>query len=99
MLTGGQRTYLRGLAQKQEPHVQLGRSGVTATVILEMNQALERWELVKVRLPPLERRQRQSWLQQLAEQTGAELAGQVGHTAAFYRQHPDEKKRTVRFPL
>lgn len=97
-LTGSQRTKLRGLAQKASPAIQVGKSGLTPEVLREFERALDRLELVKVRLPKLEAAQRRSFLNQLATSTGSELCGQVGHTASFFRRNPDPKKQVIALP-
>lgn len=97
ILNGADRKFLRGLGQKLEPTVMVGKNGVTATVIDSTNKALTAHELVKVRF--VERKdEKRSLIDELALGTRSEVVGMIGHTALLYRQHDDEDKRKVFFP-
>ncbi len=97
ILNGADRKFLRGLGQKLEPTVMVGKNGVTATVIDSTNKALTAHELVKVRV--VERKdEKRSLIDELALGTRSEVVGMIGHTALLYRQHDDEDKRKVFFP-
>lgn len=50
MITGKQRAYLRGLAQKLTPIFQIGKSGIEDTFIVQVKQALEKRELIKIKV-------------------------------------------------
>ncbi|MDP0501594.1 MAG: YhbY family RNA-binding protein [Verrucomicrobiota bacterium JB022] len=84
-LSSSDRSRLRGLAQALKPAVTIGKAGLTPPVIKELEFNLERHELIKVRLPELERDQRAELLHQLCDTVGATLCGAVGHTASIYR--------------
>ena len=87
-LHGFQRKYLRGLAHKLKPVVQVGHDGITDGVIGALEQALTDHELVKIRMHEPE--DKKAMAAQLAARTGAQLCGLVGHTAILYRPHPDK---------
>ncbi|MFG0316048.1 MAG: YhbY family RNA-binding protein [Planctomycetota bacterium JB042] len=85
-LTGAQRRWLRSRAQTMKPTVRLGGEGVTETARAEVLAALDRTELLKVRLHA--GRDRKADAAMLAEATGSALAGLVGRVALLYRPSP-----------
>ena len=93
-LEGFQRKHLRGLAHSLKPVVQVGASGVTESVLRQVDEALGDHELIKVRLHDPE--DKKAAATELAEGSGAALCGLVGHTVILYRAHPDEP--TIRLP-
>ena len=96
-LTSADRKYLRGLGQKLEPVVMVGKNGITDTLIDSANKALAAHELIKVRF--VERKdEKRTLIDALAEQTRSDVAGMIGHVALLYRQQDDEEKRKIFFP-
>ena len=89
-LTSRQRKHLRGLAHSLEPVVQVGRGGVTDSVLASVADALLAHEVVKVRL--YEPEDKHGDADRLAEGTGAVLCGLVGHTVILYRPHPEKPR-------
>jgi len=95
-LTGRQRKYLRGLAHGFEPLVHVGGAGITEAVLRAVDGALLAHELVKVRLhEPADKR---ADAEALADGTGAELCGLIGHVVILYRPHPENPTITVASP-
>jgi RNA-binding protein len=88
-LTEKQRRHLKGLAHPLKPVILLGNAGLTDAVVAETSRALADHELIKVRLPGLDREQRDAALQALAERTGSALVTRIGHIAVLFR--PREK--------
>lgn len=85
MLTGKQKSYLRSMANTLEPIIQIGKGGVTDTVVNAVSQALLARELVKVSvlnncLQPV-----QEVAASLVQKTGSELVQQVGKKILLYR--------------
>jgi len=89
-MKGYQRKYLRGLAHHLDPVVRVGKGGVSPGVLEAVERALLDHELIKVRMREPEDKQGMSAA--LAEGTGAELVGLIGHTAILYRPHPEEPR-------
>jgi RNA-binding protein len=82
-----QRKYLRSLAHPRKPVVQVGEDGVSDAVVRAVDAALLDHELVKVRLREPE--DKKASARELAQRSGAELCGLVGHTVILYRPHPE----------
>lgn len=97
-LTGAQRSYLRGLGQTLQPGLKVGRGGLTPEFFAEFQKLLRAHELVKLRFLGAERDERAALCAQIADEGRCALVGAVGHTALFYRQHPEPKERSVALP-
>lgn len=97
-LTGAQKRHLRGLGQQLNATLHLGKEGLTANFLTELQNGLRAQELVKVRLHGLERDDRATVCAQLADEGRCVWIGSVGHTALFYRQQPDEARRVIALP-
>jgi len=96
-IPGYQRRHLRGLAHALSPVVHIGKSGLSETVLNEVELALDKHELIKVRMPG-EKAEKKVWVGELEEKLGCGEVGLVGHIATLYRQHPDAEKRKIRIP-
>ena len=73
MITGKQRSYLKGLANQLDPLVFIGKADLTDTVIKEIDNVLNARELVKVKI------QESSLLD--PKETANRLADMLGVTA------------------
>jgi len=94
VLTGSQRTHLRGLAHGYRPTVQIGKGGLTDSVVSAIDNALTANELIKVQIFTA-RDERRQITAAVEERLGCECAGAVGRMAVFYRQQPDPEKRKI----
>jgi RNA-binding protein len=88
-LTEKQRRHLKGLAHPLKPVIRMGNAGLTDGVVAETDLALAHHELIKVRLPGLEREDRDAALASLAERTRSAMVTRIGHVAVLYRPRPD----------
>ncbi|HEY8038195.1 MAG TPA: ribosome assembly RNA-binding protein YhbY [Polyangiaceae bacterium] len=91
-LSGKALRHLRGLGHALDPVIAVGKAGVTDAVIAEASKALERHELIKVRVlgeAPLDRKDA---AEELAKATGAVLAQVLGRTFLLYKAHPKKPK-------
>lgn len=98
-MEASQRKFLRGLAHHLKPIVLIGQRGVTPAVIDSLNAALNHHELVKIKF--IEHKDnilKQQAVTSIQTKTGAHLAGMIGHTAIFYRPHPEVEKRKIILP-
>jgi RNA-binding protein len=89
MLTASQRKALKARAHKLEPVVLIGAKGLTDEVVAEIDRALKAHELIKVRVPGLERVERDQALLQICEKTGAQAVQQVGKVLVLFRKNDE----------
>ena len=97
-LTGAQKSHLRGLGQTLEAGLKVGRGGLTPEFFAELQKLLRAQELVKLRFLGADRDERAALCTQIADEGRCVCVGAVGHTALFYRQHPEPEERSVRLP-
>lgn len=95
-LTSAQTRFLRGEAHGLKAMLQVGGKGLTDAVIAEIDGALEHHELIKVKVAAIDRDERDSMIDTLAERTGAALVQRIGHTAVLYRE--SREKRHIVLP-
>lgn len=88
-LTASQRRYLRGLAHPLKPLVAVGSKGLTPGVIKELEQVLRDHELTKMRLPALEKADRDAMVEQICADSGAETVQRVGHVLTVFKRNLD----------
>jgi RNA-binding protein len=91
-LSERQKKHLRGLAHSKEPIVMIGQAGASEGVTKELEIALGAHELVKVRARVGDREQRDTILEQLAQQTGSQLVQRIGNVGVFYRPSKDKPR-------
>lgn len=82
-MTSGEKKHLRGLAMALDPHLTVGREGITPALVEAFAAALAREQVVKVRFLEEERGARKALVQELAAAGLCELVGSVGKTAAY----------------
>jgi RNA-binding protein len=83
-LTGAQKSRLRGLGQRMEASVKVGKDGLTPTIITEVRRQLAAHELVKLRYVGAGRDERAAMSVKLGDETGSHFVGSVGQTALFF---------------
>lgn len=96
-LKGSLRKWLRGQAHSLRPVVQIGRQGLTAGTLREIDFALETHELIKIQaaVPKEEKRE---MAERIAAELGAETVGQIGHILILYRRQTDPELRKIELP-
>ena len=97
-LTGAQRAHLRGLGQKLDASLKVGKGGLTPEFFAELQKLLKAHELVKLRFLGADRDERATLCARIADEGRCVSVGAVGHTALFYRQLTDPKARSVTLP-
>ncbi|MBI4774166.1 MAG: YhbY family RNA-binding protein [Deltaproteobacteria bacterium] len=98
-LQGFQRKYLRGIAHDMKPVVFIGKKGLTEGLDRSINDALTAHELIKVKYIDFKDKENKTEISGIIEEThDCQMVGMIGHTAIFYRQHPDEEKRKIAVP-
>ena len=95
-LAAAQKRYLRGLAHDLKPVILVGGKGVTDALVAELDLALERHELVKVKVAAEDRDARDAWIEDLVARSGAASIQRVGHVLTLYR--PSAEKPAIVLP-
>jgi RNA-binding protein len=85
VLTNKQRNFLRANGNGLDPVVFVGKGGVTATLVTELDLALTARELVKGRVLPHTEYDVREVAAELAARTGADIVQTVGRNILFYR--------------
>ena len=96
-LKGSQRKYLRGLAHSYKPLVQIGKEGLSESVIRAIDTALEDHELIKLKIAA-QRDEREQFVPLIEARLNCDCVGTVGRMAILYREHPDPEKRKITVP-
>jgi RNA-binding protein len=98
-LTGAQKSFLRGLGQRLEPALKVGKEGLSPAFFAELQRLLRANELVKLRfVGATDRAEREARCERIADEGRCLCVGAVGHTALFYRQHPEPEQRQIALP-
>jgi len=91
-LTGKQKSYLRSLAHKLKPVVQVGHQGATEGVLAAVEVALERHELIKVKVSGESETDVIEIAPALEQGTSSQVAQIIGHTVVLYRRRDKDPK-------
>ena len=93
-MTSKQRAYLKGLAMKMEPIMQLGKGSVTPENTAAVDEALAARELIKISvLQNCLDDPRQ--MAEVAERTHAQVVQVIGRKIVLYREGKKEKKKII----
>lgn len=90
MLTSKQRAYLRGLAQSYETIFQVGKGGISDNLIMQVNDALKKRELIKLRVLDNSMLTSREAADQLAEATKSDVVQVIGSRFVLFRRNPQE---------
>ena len=92
MLTGKQRSYLKGLANKLDPIFQIGKNGINENFVKQVDGALETQELIKINILQNSLVEPEEAIDFLIEETGAEFVQSIGSRLVIYRESRDNKQ-------
>ena len=95
-LTPSQTRFLRGQAHDLKALLQTGGKGVTPAFLTELNEVLERHELVKVKVAAEDRDSRDVMIGEIVQATDSALVQRIGHVAVLYR--PSREHRQIVLP-
>ena len=96
VLTSAQNRFLRGIAHALKALLQIGGRGVSPALLAELDEVLERHELVKVKVAAEDRESRDTLIDELVQASGGALVQRIGHVAVLYR--PAKEKRQIVLP-
>lgn len=92
-MTSKQRAYLRSLAMKIEPILQLGKSGVTPENTASVAEALEARELIKISVLQNCLFDPKDMAEVLAERTQSQVVQVIGKKIILYKQGKKDKRK------
>lgn len=92
MLTGKQKRFLRAEANQLKPIFQVGKIGVNENMITQINEALEKRELIKVSILQNCEDDKEVVAEKLVEGTDAELVQIIGKNIVLYKESQENKK-------
>ena len=92
-MTSKQRAYLKGLAMKIDPILQLGKSGVTPEMTASVEEALAARELIKINVLQKCLFDIHEMADMLAERTNSSVVQVIGRKIVLYRQGKGDKKK------
>lgn len=98
IFTTRQKQFLKGLAHPLSPLVQIGKEGLSQSIINTINFELSNHELIKVRIGNNSGLEKHNTSLEVAEQTGSILVQLIGKTFVLYKSNP-EKPRDKRIIL
>jgi len=98
-LTSKQRAYLRKVSHDMTPLVRVGKEGFSENIVKSILDAIEKRELIKVKILQNAEVDKKELAAELAEKSGCEVAGITGRIIVLYKEnkeHPvisDDLKR------
>lgn len=92
MLTSKQRAQLRGLANKVETILQIGKTGIGEQTLKQVDDALTARELIKIRTLETSPTSSRESADFIAEKVGADVVQVIGSRIVLYRESKDNKK-------
>lgn len=95
MLTGKQRSYLKGLANSLEPIMQIGKGGVTENVLKQIDDALNARELIKIKVLNNSMLSAKDTANEIAESLRAEYVQSIGNKFVLYKE---SKEKLINIP-
>ena len=92
MLTGKQRSYLKGLANQLEAAVYIGKNEIGENTLVEIDNYLTAHEMVKVKIQEGCLLDPKEAANSVAEELGAEFVQAIGRRFVLYRENKEKKQ-------
>ncbi len=89
-LAPARRQILKARAHALDPVVLIGNAGLTASVLAEVERALDSHELIKIRIMGSDRDARDELLGEICGATGAAPVQHIGKVIVIFRERPEE---------
>lgn len=68
--------------------VTVGMKGLSDSVMNEIDLALNHHELLKIKIPALEKEEKNALIEKICKATGAQKIQQIGHTLTIFKLNP-----------
>ena len=91
-MTSKQRAALRSLANTIDTILQVGKSGITDTLIKQVDDALTARELIKIKVLETAPFNQKETANMIAEKTNSEVVQVIGTKIVLYRINPEDNK-------
>jgi len=98
-LTAKDRARLKARAHTLEPNVSVGNAGITKAVIAEVDRALAKHELVKVKIQVDDRALRKQIGDEIGAAADAAVVHRVGKVVILFRPKPNDLPPTSATPV
>lgn len=92
MLNSKQRAQLRGLANSLEPIFQIGKGGVNDQLVRQVDETLEKRELIKLTALETSPETSRQAADIIAEKTNADVVQVIGRKFVLYRKSKENPK-------
>ncbi len=92
MLNSKQRAYLRGLGHTLDTIFQIGKGGVSEETLIQLSNALEARELIKVRVLDNSGYTARDAASEIAEAIGCEAVSVIGTRFILYKESVNKKR-------
>ena len=92
MLTGKQKSYLKGLSHNMQPIIQIGKNGVNEMLVKTIEDALEASELIKISVLQNCLEEPKTMAIDIADVLESEVVQVIGSTIILYKQSRKKKK-------
>ncbi|HOP21364.1 MAG TPA: YhbY family RNA-binding protein [Gammaproteobacteria bacterium] len=79
--------YLRGISHNIKPVVMVADKGLTENVMNEIDIALDKHELIKIKIRT-DRETRNQFISEIVNQTNSEQIHSIGQTLTIFRRNP-----------
>ena len=95
MLNNKEKKYLKKIAQKEKAIFQIGKNGLNDELIKQVDQALEKRELVKLNILQNSSAEGDQAAEELATGLRAEVVQTIGKTLVLYRPSQEAKNQKL----
>ena len=92
MLNSKQRAELRGMANSLEPIFQVGKGGINDQLIRQVDETLEKRELIKLTALETSPQSSREAADMLSDATGADVVQVIGRKFVLYRKSKENQK-------
>ncbi|EAA0094379.1 ribosome assembly RNA-binding protein YhbY [Listeria innocua] len=96
MLTATQKRFLRKEAHTFQPIFQVGKGSVSPNLIIQVKEALEARELIKISILQNCEEDKQTVAEKISTRAGADIVQVIGRTIILYKQSVN--KQQIKLP-
>ncbi|WP_270998417.1 ribosome assembly RNA-binding protein YhbY [Listeria seeligeri] len=96
MLTATQKRFLRKEAHSIQPIFQVGKGSVSPNLIIQVKEALEARELIKISILQNCEEDKKTVAEKISSRTGADIVQVIGRTIILYKQSVN--KQQIKLP-